>query len=107
MPEAAARPVPHGSIRSRRRSDVQPDLRDPANQFALAVIIAGVGFAAGLVWTGQFGRLPHPAGAYLAFAMLVIASELFVLRLPSRANDVLLSASSVFAYASALLYGPG
>jgi diguanylate cyclase (GGDEF)-like protein len=71
------------------------------------VILAGVVFANVLGWTGGFALLSHPPLAYLTFAALVVASELFVLRLPSRANDVLLSASSAFAYASALLYGPG
>jgi diguanylate cyclase (GGDEF)-like protein len=90
-----------------RSSDARRGHRDPAHLFALSVILAGLGFAAVLGSSGDFARVVHPPLAYVVFAVLVTASELFVLRLPSRANDVLLSASSVFAYGSALLYGPG
>ena len=86
-----------------------PDLRrlDPAHAFAFAVVLAGIGLAAAIGAGGGFDLLAHPPTAYLLYAALVIAGELFMLRLPSRSNDVLLSASSIFAYATALRYGPG
>jgi diguanylate cyclase (GGDEF)-like protein len=82
-------------------------LLDPANRFALAVVLAGLAFAAAIGSSGGFDLLAHPPAAYFIYAGLVISGELFVLRLPSRTNDVRLSASSIFAYATALRYGPG
>jgi GGDEF domain-containing protein len=70
-------------------------------------MMAAAACAAALGAGGGFRLLAHPPTMYLLFAVLVMAGELFVLRLPARNDDVLLSASSVFAYATALLYGPG
>ena len=80
---------------------------DPANVFALAVMGAGVVFAVVLALIGDMGVFGHLPVAALVFLILVVLGEMFVLRLPSRTNDVLLSASSIFAYATALRYGPG
>src|SRR5579859_4757553 len=82
------------------------DPRDPAHRFALGVIVGACALVAAMAASGDFSVFGHLPLAYFAFAALVICGELFVLKLPSRADDVLLSASSVFAYAIAMLYGP-
>ena len=83
------------------------DPRDPAHRFAFAVILAAFGLAAGMAVSGSFGPLDREPLTYFVLSGLVIGGELFVIRLPSgNSNDVMLSASSVFAYATAVLYGP-
>src|SRR5579884_1960009 len=80
---------------------------DPAHRFAFVVIVLAAAFAAVIAHSGGFHLLAHPPAAYLVYVALVVAGELFVLRFPSRNDDLLLSASSMFAYAAAIRYGPG
>jgi diguanylate cyclase (GGDEF)-like protein len=90
-----------------RSSDRAPRRIDSAHRFAFAVMLAGIGLVAAIAATGGFATLAHPSLAYIIYALLTIGGELFMLRLPSRSNEVLLSASSIFAYATALRFGPG
>ena len=90
-----------------RATDARRSRVDPSRVLAFAVILAGLALGAYLGLTGGFAILRHPPIALVVFAELVAAGELFVLRLPSQSNAIMLSASSLFAYATALRYGPG
>jgi diguanylate cyclase (GGDEF)-like protein len=90
-----------------RAGDASRASVDPAPLFALAVMLAALALAALIAHAHGFELIAHPPIALVVFAELVVAGELFVLRMPSRTSDVLLSASSIFAFATALRYGPG
>jgi diguanylate cyclase (GGDEF)-like protein len=80
---------------------------DPAGRFALAVVGSALAFVGIVGSQNGLALLGHPDLTYILFSAIVILGELFVLRLPSRADDVTLSASSMFAYATAICFGPG
>ena len=90
-----------------RASDAGKSRINPSALFAFLVIGAGLAVGGLIGVSGGFAVLRHPPIALVLFAELTAAGELFVLRLPSRTSAILLSASSVFAYATALRYGPG
>jgi diguanylate cyclase (GGDEF)-like protein len=90
-----------------RASDVTRSRVDPSRLFSYAVILIGIGVGAIIGLSGGFSSLKHPPLALVVLAELVVAGELVVLRLPARASNVALSASPIFAYATAMRYGPG
>jgi diguanylate cyclase (GGDEF)-like protein len=90
-----------------RASDVPRRRVDPAQLFAIGLMLAALGLVALIASSHGFQRIVHPPLELVVFAELVVAGELFVLRMPARGSDVVLSASSIFAYATALRYGPG
>ncbi len=98
---------PEGDRPISRGCDAKGPRVDPSRLFAIEVILAGLGVAAIIAVTGGFAALRHPSLELVLFAELVVAGELFVLRVPRRDDAILLTASSVFAYATALRYGPG
>src|SRR6266536_3714901 len=102
----ASRPADTPREPRRARDEVRTRFTPP-NRFALAVVAAGVVFVVALAQAGDFASLVRPGWRMSLFIALAAAGELYTLRIPARRGDLMLSASSLFAYATALLFGPG
>ena len=103
---AARRPL-DAAQQPRRASDAARKRPGPAEIYAMSVIAVAVVFVAVLVAAGRFDGFRHVSPRMLLFMALAVAGELYMLRIPARTGDLLLTASSLFAYATALLFGPG